>query len=114
MAIDIMSSRSMNDMQDSIANAGKTASNTSAKVASAAAATTLSQVAASRTDAVSLTDSAKALNRATDKARASDGVDKSKVEHLKQSIKDGTYKINYESVASKLIDAEDELSSIFG
>jgi negative regulator of flagellin synthesis FlgM len=70
--------------------------------------------ASSRADAVVLTDSAKSLSRAAEKAKNSDGVDQSKVEELKAAIKDGTYKIDYESVASKMIDSEDELNSIFG
>ena len=70
--------------------------------------------ASSRADAVVLTDSAKSLSRATARAKASDGIDSAKVEKLKAAINDGSYKINYESVASKLIDSEDELSSIFG
>ena len=61
-----------------------------------------------------LTDSAKALTKATEKAKASDGMDQGKIEKLKAAIKNGSYKINFESVASKMIDSEDELNSIFG
>ena len=63
---------------------------------------------------VGLTDSAKTLAKATDAARNASGIDEAKVEKLKAAISDGSYKINYESVANKLIDSEDELSSIFG
>ena len=76
--------------------------------------TVVTPEATSRADAVVLTDSAKSLSRAGEKARSSDGVDQGKVEKLKAAIKDGSYKINYESIASRMIDSEDELNSIFG
>jgi len=72
------------------------------------------EVAAKSTDAVILTESAKTMSKAVQKAKDSSGIDEAKVEKLKSAIKDGSYKINYESVANKLIDSEDELSSIFG
>ena len=65
-------------------------------------------------DSVMLTNSAKTLARATDIARAADGVDQSKVASIKQALKDGTYTINYESVANRIIDSEKDLASIFG
>ncbi len=90
------------------------AENTRAAAYAKATGATVAPEASSRADAVVLTDSAKSLTRAAEKARNSDGVDQSKVEKLKAAIKDGTYKINYESVASRMIDSEDELNSIFG
>ncbi len=78
------------------------------------AATTGSEVAAKSTDAVILTESAKTMSKAVQKAKDSSGIDEAKVEKLKSAIKDGSYKVNYESVANKLIDSEDELSSIIG
>ena len=51
---------------------------------------------------------------ATAVAMASDGVDSSKVETIRQALKDGTYHVNYDSVASRIIESERDLSSLFG
>ncbi|HAR79962.1 MAG TPA: flagellar biosynthesis anti-sigma factor FlgM [Succinivibrionaceae bacterium] len=113
MAIDILSDRSMNGLQESVANANRTAIANKAATTAATKGDAAS-ASATRADAVVLTDSAKSLAKATEKAKASDGIDHAKVDKLKKEIQDGSYKVNYESVASKLIDAEDELSAIFG
>ena len=110
MAIEILSDRTYKSgLKESVATARTVATKESA-IGNAERA----EVAARNTDAVLLTDSAKTLAKATQKARAASGIDSAKVEKLKNAIKDGSYKINYESVANKLIDSEDELSSIFG
>ncbi|MDY6322479.1 MAG: flagellar biosynthesis anti-sigma factor FlgM [Succinivibrio sp.] len=118
MAIDALSNRSMNAVKENVATPKSTATaaaeNTKAAAYAKAQGTSAAPEAPSRADAVVLTDSAKSLSRATARAKASDGIDSAKVEKLKAAINDGSYKINYESVASKLIDSEDELSSIFG
>ena len=53
------------------------------------------------------------LAKASQTAKNSSGIDEAKVEKLKAAINDGTYQIDYDSVANKLIDSEDELTSIF-
>ncbi|MBQ9274054.1 MAG: flagellar biosynthesis anti-sigma factor FlgM [Succinivibrio sp.] len=111
MAIDILSDRSMNVVKDSVASSKLAAASNNGKAVETAKPQSGAEI---RPDAVMLTDSAKNLAKATARARASEGVDSAKVEKLKQSIKDGNYKVDYHSVASKMIDAEDELSSIFG
>lgn len=113
MAIDILNDRSFNGMKESVATANKVATNTTSANA-APVKQSVSEMSARSADAVMLTDGAKTLSKATQKARDASGVDEAKVEKLKNSIKDGTYKINYESIANKLIDAEDELGTIFG
>ena len=111
MAIDALNDRSYNSgLKESVATAKTVASNNSAKAATAAKA----DVSTKTADAVLLTDSAKTLAKATQKAKDFSGIDEAKCEKLKAAIKDGSYKIDYESVANKLIDSEDELSSIFG
>ena len=106
MAIDVLSDRSYNGIKESVATAKNVATST-AKSAVA------QKKVAVQSDDVVLTDSAKTLAKATDAARNASGIDEAKVEKLKAAISDGSYKINYESVANKLIDSEDELSSIF-
>lgn len=107
MAIDVLSDRSYNGIKESVVTAKNVATST-AKSAVA------QKKVAVQSDDVVLTDSAKTLAKATDVARNASGIDEAKVEKLKAAISDGSYKINYESVANKLIDSEDELSSIFG
>ena len=111
MAIDALNNRSLDGLKEPDATAKPAAPKASVltgeKVSTA-------EVAEKATDAVMLTDTAKTLAKATNKAKESSGIDEAKVEKIKAAIQDGSYKINYESVANKLIDSEDELSSIFG
>ncbi len=65
------------------------------------------------TDDVTLTASS-VLARGAEVARSSDGIDHDKVDTIKQAVKDGTYQVNYESVADKLVGSEEELASIVG
>ncbi len=110
MAIDALNDRVYKGgLQESVATAKTVAQNSSPAVAAKDAA-----VKSSVGDSVVLTANAQILTKATQKAKDSSGVDSEKVEKLKNAIQDGSYKINYESVANKLIDSEDELSSIFG
>lgn len=106
MAIDLLSDRSLSTVKDTVAQ------NVQCKIQSGDS-SIVSNVQETD-DAVEITDSAKALSRATDTARAADGIDSSKVEKLKAAINDGTYTVDAESIASHIIDEEDELSSIFG
>ena len=99
MAIDALNSRIYKSgVKESVATAKNVAQSPVGNVAKEA----LSKAGA---DSVVLTSNAQILTKGTQKA---------KVEKLKNAIKDGSYKIDYESVANKLIDSEDELSSIFG
>lgn len=72
-----------------------------------------SAVVSHSSDSVELTDDAKVLTRATEKAKASDGIDHEKVASLKAQIENGTYNINYQSIANKLLESEDEISKLF-
>ncbi|MCI6906684.1 MAG: flagellar biosynthesis anti-sigma factor FlgM [Succinatimonas sp.] len=112
MAIDVLSDRSYNGVKESVATAKTVATKTNAKASANISTADKTYVAAQ--DAVVLTDSAKTLAKAKQIAKDSSGIDSAKVEKLKKAINDGSYKINYESVANKLIDSEDEISSIFG
>lgn len=111
MAIDALNNRSLDGLKEPVATAKPAAPKVSILTGEKAAP---ANVAEKATDAVMLTDTAKTLSKATNKAKESSGVDEAKVEKLKAAIKDGSYQINYESVANKLVDSEDELSSIFG
>ena len=108
MAIDMLSSRISGMQQEGV---GKTAGKGSVPAKGSNVSAAALRAGA---DAVLLTDSGQTLSRATAKAKAAEGVDYNRIEKLKQSIKDGSYQIDYEKVASKLIDSEDEISSIFG
>ena len=105
MAIDALNDRSLGGIKESVATATVVANKTSKEAAK-------TQVANAQ-DSVMLTPSAMNLAKATQSATLASGVDESKVEKLKAAINDGSYQINYESIANKLIDSEDELSSIF-
>lgn len=108
MAIDILNDRSFSSVKGNQASASR---NVIAKGADKAQVVATNNVTG---DAVVLTDSAKAMSRATTIAMSSDGIDHAKVDSLKAAVRDGSYKINYDSIASKMIDDEAELSSIFG
>ena len=64
--------------------------------------------------AVILTDTAKKLNAAQERAKNASGVDNSKVAALKKALADGTYSIDYQRLASNMVASESELNSIFG
>ena len=107
MAIDVLQDRSLTALNDKL-NAQKTAAKASSSVQSADDEAS----AQSTSDNVVLTSQAQSLQKAVSAAMESDGVDVSKVEKLKQAINDGTYEINYESIASRMIEEEAELGSI--
>lgn len=96
-------------------NATKTAPETVAvaKGLKAPASGAASSSLAGPTDEVTLNASS-VLARGAEVARASDGIDHDKVDSIKQAVKDGTYQVNYESVADKLVGSEEELASIVG
>lgn len=88
-----------------------------AKVNQAKAKTTAGvgeNVVRSSADAVILTDTAKKLNAAQERAKNASGVDNSKVAALKKALADGTYSIDYQRLASNMVASESELNSIFG
>lgn len=62
---------------------------------------------------VVLTDTAKKLNQAQEKAKNSTGFNVEKVESIKKALANGEYKINFKSVAEKMISQDSTLSSIF-
>ena len=63
-----------------------------------------------RTDAVTLTDTAKLLKSLEQKLAAVPEVDTERVEQLREAINSGQYKIDTESTAEKLLDFETSLS----
>lgn len=105
MAIDVLSDRSLSGLPDKIAGAKRVPG----KIAGSAEADR-----AVPADAVMLTDSAKNLSRATAGAKAADGIDAERVSRLKQAVQDGSYKVNYESVANRLLESEGQLNALFG
>lgn len=114
MAIDILNDRSMNSVKDGIANGARSGEIQKQAAAAKANVATTGIESVSRNDAFVLTDSAKALSRATAKAKADDGIDTAKVEKFKAAIANGSYTINADSIAGKMVEEEAELSSIFG
>lgn len=59
-------------------------------------------------DSVALTDRAKDLQALQNKIAESPVVDNEKVEAIKQAIADGSYKVNADSVADKLLDLDEQ------
>lgn len=101
--VGLVNDRATNAMTDQAVNKSKTSSVSSPTGASEEV----------KTDTVSITEQTQILKDATCIANDSDGIDYQKVEELKQQIHDGTYQVDYESLANKIVDSEDELSSIF-
>lgn len=65
----------------------------------------------STADTVSLSDSAISLGKIDNSAVAAPVVDTQRVEQVKQAIKDGTYEVDAEKVANKLMQFESILKS---
>ena len=107
MAIEVLNDRAMNAMTDKAVNKSKNSA------LSKTGSVPESSDAKSDAISVSITEQAKNLDNATALAKSSDGVDHDRVAELKQQISDGTYKIDYQSLANKIVDSEDELNSIF-
>lgn len=56
-------------------------------------------------DQVQISDAAKAIDKLIQKAKSSDVDRTAKVEALKQQIENGTYKVDSQKLASKIIDS---------
>ncbi|HAH70975.1 MAG TPA: flagellar biosynthesis anti-sigma factor FlgM [Succinivibrionaceae bacterium] len=108
MAIDILNDRSMNSLKDSHVNTVRNATvRSNADTNTASGNTAL-------TDAVDFTSSAQSLSRGFSVATASDGIDENKVAKLKAAINDGSYQIDYDKLADKILSSESELNSALG
>ncbi len=68
-----------------------------------------STATAPRQDAVSLTQQAQQLTQLQRRAEQDSGVDKEKVERIKQAIADGSYAINPERLAAKIAHFESDM-----
>ncbi len=79
--------------------------------ASKVAITTATQVAT--TDSVVLTEQAKNLNNIQKNIKNSSDVNMDKVASIKKAIKDGTYNVDAQAVASKMMDFEQGLSALY-
>ncbi len=114
MAIDALQNQQQQQLQQtSIATASNKAANTKAAATQNQNANAMQAAMAGRADSVSFTSVAKTLTAATNKARNASGIDQAKVDKIKSAIKDGSYKINYQSVANKLVESESSLNSLF-
>ena len=61
------------------------------------------------TDSVSLTESARQLSELASEASSGDAVDIGRVEDVRQAIDDGTYQINPQQIAERLLATEDSI-----
>lgn len=72
----------------------------------------VSKAANLASDAVSVSDTAQKLNSAQEKAKNSSGIDEKKIASIKKAINEGTYKIDYDKLADKIISKEIDLSDV--
>ncbi len=108
MAIDVLSDRQLNGLKENKINTSKAIAQHNSSVNSNKTAEV-----SSKTDAVVLTSQSKNLNKALKVAKEADGIDMQKVEKYKKAINEGSFKVNYDSIASRMIDCEAEINSIF-
>lgn len=103
MAIDFLHSTAIQAMPETVANRNlkRTAENSQAITT-----TTTPKFSA---DEVALTDTAKLYASAKAQADASDGIDYEKVAALSKQIEEGTYEINPERIADKMLAFESAL-----
>ena len=114
MAIDALQNQQQQQLQQtSIATASNKAANTKAAATQNQEVNATQAATAGRADSVSFTNIAKTLTTATNKARNSSGIDQAKVDKIKNAIKDGSFKIDCQSIANKLVESENSLNSLF-
>ncbi|NII09218.1 flagellar biosynthesis anti-sigma factor FlgM [Oleiagrimonas sp. C23AA] len=65
--------------------------------------------AAQSADSVNLTASAKALGEASRVSEASSGVDSQRVEHVRQALANGSYKVDAGRIADKMVSIEGQI-----
>lgn len=63
-------------------------------------------------ETVSVSDAAQKLNNTQEKAKTASGFDEKKVASIKKAIQSGTYSIDYERLAQKLVKTELGLQSL--
>lgn len=103
MAIDFLRSTAIQAMPETVANRNIKRTADDAQSVNAANTTTASKYSV---DEVALTETARMYSAAKAQADASDGVDYEKVALYRQQIEDGTYEINPERIADKMISFE--------
>lgn len=106
MAIDILSNHTIKAMPESVAT------RSSKMTASAKESDRSSILSSPSPDDVVFTAAARTLSQATDIARESDGVDYDKVAYFKQQLEQGTYEIDAEATAEKIIAEHKDLGFI--
>ncbi|MBP0048562.1 flagellar biosynthesis anti-sigma factor FlgM [Marinobacterium sp. AK62] len=66
---------------------------------------------AERPDTVKISDTAQALQRSVDSSDNSSGVDSDRVARIKAAIEDGSYQINNERIADRMLQLDDLMSN---
>ena len=106
-----MAINNVNNLLNRTANQVGTSATNAGTTAQALESSTQGKVVA-RQDAVVLTDQAQGLNKLQQRIKDSPSTNQGKVEALKSAIERGTYTVDSQRVAQKMMDMESDLDSI--
>ena len=106
-----MAINNVNNLLNRTANQVGTSATNAGTTAQALESSTQGKVVA-RQDAVVLTDQAQGLNKLQQRIKDSPSTNQGKVEALKSAIERGTYTVDSQHVAQKMMDLESDLDSL--
>lgn len=106
-----MAINNVNNLLNRTANQVGTSATNAGTTAQALESSTQGKVVA-RQDAVVLTDQAQGLNKLQQRIKDSPSTNQGKVEALKSAIERGTYTVDSQRVAQKMIDLESDLDTL--
>lgn len=109
MAIEFLRNNAIKAMSDGTASLRKTGTGHADKAAAQYGANNASVIAA---DEVAITDSAMLLSQAAKILESHDGVDYDKVSEIKRQLENGSYKLDNEYTAERMIEFESAISSL--
>ena len=106
-----MAINNVNNLLNRTANQVGTSATNAGTTAQALESSTQGKVVA-RQDAVVLTDQAQGLNKLQQRIKDSPSTNQGKIEALKSAIERGTYTVDSQRVAQKMMDMESDLDSL--